>query len=92
MINNLNITRGLVFSQTVMLKLVTKGLTREEAYKLVQTSAMDVWADQNKSLFEELLKSDEIKKYITEQELKDIFENKNMLKNVDFIFARTIEA
>ncbi len=92
MIKNLNITRGLVFSQTVMLKLVTKGLTREEAYKLVQTSAMDVWADQNKTLYEELSKSDEIKKYITEHELKEIFENKNMLKNVDFIFARTIEA
>ncbi|HKJ80540.1 MAG TPA: adenylosuccinate lyase [Ignavibacteriaceae bacterium] len=92
MIKNLNITRGLVFSQTVMLKLVTKGLTREEAYKLVQTSAMDVWADQNKTLYEELSKSEEIKKYIAEYELKEIFENKNMLRNVDFIFARTIEA
>lgn len=92
MTRNLNITRGLVFSQTVMLKLVTKGLTREEAYKLVQTSAMDVWANQDKTLFEELSKSDEIKNYLNEQELKEIFENKNTLKNVDYIFSRTVES
>ena len=91
MINNLNITRGLVFSQAVMLKLVSKGITREEAYKIVQTSAMDVWADKNKSLLEELKKSEEIKKYIANDELSEIFENKNMLKNVGFIFSRTVE-
>ncbi len=92
MIKNLNTTRGLVFSQAVLLKLVDKGLTREEAYKMVQDSAMKVWADKNKTLFEELNNSQEIKKYLDEKELKEIFENRKMLKNVNFIFSRTIEA
>ncbi len=91
MLKNLNLTRGLVFSQTVLLKLVNKGISREDAYKIVQTSAMDVWADKSKDLLSELLKSKEVIKYISEEELKAIFNNKNMLKNVDYIFARSVE-
>ena len=92
MTRNLNITRGLIFSQTVLLKLVDKGLTREDAYKMVQDVAMKVWADQQLTFFHELNKSVEIKKYLSETELKEIFDNKKMLNNVNFIFARTIEA
>ncbi len=92
MLKNLNLTRGLVFSQTVLLKLVSKGVSREDAYKIVQTAAMDVWADQNKNLFDELAHSNEVNKYLSSAELKEIFENKNMLKNVDFIFARSVQA
>ncbi len=90
MIKNLNLTRGLIFSQTVLLKLVTKGLSREDAYKIVQTSAMKVWEDKNLNLKDELLKSDDVKKYLSLAELNEIFENKQMLKNVDFIFNRTV--
>ena len=92
MTRNLNITRGLIFSQTVLLKLVDKGITRENAYKLVQDVAMKVWADQQLTFFDELNKSVEIKTYLSENELKEIFDNKKMLNNVNFIFARTIEA
>ncbi|MCH8326210.1 MAG: adenylosuccinate lyase [Bacteroidetes bacterium] len=88
---NLNLTRGLVLSQTVLLHLVDKGLSREQAYKLVQTAAMDVWQDKNKNLRDELIKSEEIKKYISIDEMDNIFNNKNMLKNIDLIFARTVE-
>lgn len=88
---NLNLTRGLVFSQTVLLRLVDKGLSREQAYKLVQTAAMDVWEDKNKNLRDELIKSEEIKKYISIDEIDKMFDNKKMLKNVDLIFARTVE-
>jgi adenylosuccinate lyase len=90
MIKNLNITRGLVYSQTVLLKLVTKGISREDAYKLVQDSAMKVWQDQSLNLRDELLKSEAIKKLLSESDINEIFESKNMLKNVDFIFNRTI--
>jgi adenylosuccinate lyase len=90
MIKNLNLTRGLVFSQAVMLKLVNKGISREEAYKIVQTSAMQVWGDEKLYLKDELLKSKEAKKYLTEKDLDDIFNNKQMLKNVEFIFNRTV--
>jgi adenylosuccinate lyase len=91
MLKNLKITRGLIFSQTVMLKLVDKGISREGAYKLVQTPAMDVWADESKNLKDELLKSEEIKKYLSAEEIENIFDYGKMLKNVDFIFSRTVE-
>ena len=64
MLKNLNLTRGLVYSQTVLLKLINKGITRETAYSIVQTAAMDVWNDKNKNLKDELLKSDEVLKYL----------------------------
>ncbi len=90
MIRNLNLTRGLIFSQTILLKLVTKGLSREDSYRIVQDSAMKVWADDKLNLKDELLKSEEATKYISKDEVNEIFENKNMLSNVDFIFNRTI--
>ncbi len=90
MLKNLNLTRGLIFSQTVLLKLVTKGISREDAYKLVQDCAMKVWQDQSLNLKDELLKSDKIKNILSESEITEIFENRNMLKNVDYIFSRTI--
>ncbi len=90
MIRNLNLTRGLVFSQAVLLKLVSKGITREEAYKIVQTSAMKVWKDDKLNLKDELLKSVDAKKYLSAKDLDDVFDNKQMLKNVDFIFNRTV--
>ncbi len=91
MLKNLNITRGLVFSQTVMLKLVSKGITREDAYKLVQTSAMKVWENKDKDLLTELSNSDEVMQLLSNKELKEIFDNKKMLKNIDYIFSRSIE-
>lgn len=90
MLKNLNLTRGLVFSQTILLKITEKGATREEAYKIVQTSAMKVWADQNKNLKDELLSSYEAAKYLSKEEIEIIFSNDKMLKNVDFIFQRTV--
>ncbi len=90
MIRNLNLTRGLIFSQTVLLKLVSKGISREEAYRIVQESAMKVWADEKLNLRDELAKSEEFGNYIITEELNEIFENKNMLKNIDYIFNRSV--
>jgi len=90
MLKNLNLTRGLVFSQTILLKITEKGATREEAYKIVQTSAMKVWADHSKNLKDELLASEDAAKYLTKEEITEIFSNDKMLKNVDYIFQRTV--
>jgi len=90
MMKNLNITRGLVFSQTVLLKLVDKGLSREDAYRIVQSSAMDVWANEGKFLKDELFKSKEVMSYITQNELEEIFNSDKILKNIDYIFKRSI--
>jgi len=92
MLKNLNLTRGLVFSQTVLLALVNKGLSREDSYKLVQDCAMAVWNDQNKNLKDELINSQLIRKYLSKTEINFIFDSKKMLKNVDFIFKRTVES
>jgi adenylosuccinate lyase len=92
MLKNLNLTRGLVFSQTVLLALVNKGLSREDSYKLVQDCAMTVWNDQSKNLKDELNNSEMIRKYLSQEEINFTFDSKKMLKNVDFIFNRTVEA
>ena len=91
MLKNLNLTRGLVFSQTVLLKLINKGASREEAYKLVQTPAMDVWANPEKNYKDELLKSAEVGNYLSKKEIEEIFDTNKMLKNVDYIFTRSVE-
>jgi adenylosuccinate lyase len=91
MLKNMELTRGLVFSQSIMLHLIGKGITREEAYKIVQTHAMDVWSDKKKHFKTELLNSKDVRKYLSEEEINNIFDDKKMLKNVDFIFSRTIE-
>ncbi|MCS7052108.1 MAG: adenylosuccinate lyase [Ignavibacterium sp.] len=90
MLRNLNLTRGLIFSQSVLLKLVQKGLTREDAYKIVQDAAMKVWHNQNTDLKSELIHSEEIKKYLSNEEIEETFSFERMLRNVDLIFQRTI--
>ncbi len=90
MLKNLNITRGLVYSQTVLLKLIDKGITREAAYNIVQTAAMDVWNDKNKNLKDELLNSDEVLKLLNEKEIEEIFNSDKMLDNIDYIFNRSV--
>lgn len=90
MLKNLNITRGLVFSQSVMLKLVNKGVSREDAYKIVQEPAMKVWADATKNLKDELTCSEQVTKYLSPDEIAETFNYTQMLKNVDYIFARSV--
>ena len=52
---------------------------------------MDVWADQTKNLESELISSGEARKYLTEKEIKEVFDYNKMLDNVDYIFARSVE-
>ena len=85
--NNLELTNGLLFSQTVLLKLIEKKMKREDAYKIVQTVAMKCWKE--KISFLQLLKSDkEVMKYLSEKELGEIFNYDKSKKNVDFIYKR----
>ena len=91
MIRNLNLTRGLIFSQTILLKLINKGANREKAYEIVQNISMDVWKDTSKNMKDELIASKEIRNYITKEEINTIFDNNNLLKNVDYIFSRTMD-
>ncbi len=90
MMNNLNLTRGLVFSQKILLKLTEKGLSREDSYKAVQVAAMNVWGDKSKNLRDEILKSEVVTKAISSEELDELFDHSELLKKVDFIFNRTV--
>ena len=84
---NLDITRGLVFSQRVMLTLIDKGLKREEAYKIVQRNAMRTW--QSNRRFLSLLKADkDIAKVLSVEELEGVFVYQYYLRYVDDIYKR----
>jgi len=87
MLANLNMTRGLIFSQMVLLRLIDKGMTRENAYAVVQRNAMKSW--QEGIAFKQLLSDDgEVMSYLNTEDLASVFRVENFLSHVDFIFHR----
>lgn len=84
---NLELTHGLPFSQSVLLALVRKGVTREDAYRLVQRNAMKTW-ETSTPLRVTLGEDEEITSLLSANELDEIFDESRMLKNVDTIFER----
>ena len=99
MMKNLNLTGGLVFSQRVLLELPKRGVSREDAYKIVQRNAMKVWEEIQKghaplnekgeSLFlENLLKDEDLKKYLSDEEIRGLFDYNYYTRNVDRIYKR----
>jgi adenylosuccinate lyase len=102
MMKNLNLTGGLVFSQRVLLELPKQGLSREEAYKIVQRNAMKVWKDlqEGKSALNEkgeslylqyLLNDDELREKLSEEKIRECFDYSYYTKNVDKIFDRVFK-
>ncbi|PKN76386.1 MAG: adenylosuccinate lyase [Deltaproteobacteria bacterium HGW-Deltaproteobacteria-10] len=87
MLYNLNMTHGVIFSQMVLLTLIEKGTTREDAYAIVQRNAMKSWEEDLK--FQDLLEQDStVAKFLKPEDLASIFNVNNFLKNLDFIFNR----
>ncbi len=85
--HNLELTGGLIFSQSLLLKLIEKKMRREEAYKIVQAVAMKCW--ENKINFEESVRNDvNIKKYLLESDFTEIFDYSKAGKKIDYIFKR----
>ena len=84
---NLELTNGLIFSQSVLLALTRKGMKREEAYALVQRYAMEVW--ESGKNFRKLVQSDRtITSFVDGKELEELFDLKKSVRHVDFIFER----
>jgi adenylosuccinate lyase len=84
---NLELTKGLIFSQRVMIALINKGLSRQQAYELVQRNAMKAWKG-NKN-FLTLLKADaEVTTKLPEAELDPLFDEQYYLRYIDDIFKR----
>ncbi|MDY0116030.1 MAG: adenylosuccinate lyase [Sulfurimonadaceae bacterium] len=99
MMRNLNLTGGLVFSQRVLLELPLKGVSREDAYRIVQRNAMKVWEeiqhgkpttnDKGESLYlNHLLADEELRNSLSEEAIRECFNFDYYTKNVDKIFAR----
>jgi adenylosuccinate lyase len=84
---NLNRFRGLVHSQRVLLALTQAGVSREDAYRLVQRNAMKVW-EQGKDFLEELLADPEVTAALPEAEIREKFDLGYHTKHVDTIFRR----
>ena len=87
MLANLNKFRGLVHSQRVLLALTQSGVSREDAYRLVQRNAMKVW-EEGKDFLEELLADDEVRNAMSEEDIREKFDLGYHTKHVDTIFNR----
>lgn len=90
MLKNTDKFGGIVFSQKVLLTLVAKGLTREDAYIIVQRNALDAF--QNDGDFKaNLLKDSEVTKYLSADEIEQIFDKNSFLQNIDKIYDRILD-
>jgi adenylosuccinate lyase len=84
---NLDITHGLIFSQSVLLALTNRGMKREDAYSIVQSCAMESW--RSGKSFLDLLKADpRVTEVLHSGELDDLFDVKRATKHVEYIFQR----
>ena len=90
MVQNLNLTKGLIFSQEIMLELTKGGISREKSYKVVQTYAKRCFSE-NKNLFDLISKDKKIMSIISEKKLKSIFNYSDHFKKVNFIFKRVFK-
>ncbi len=94
MLANLNMTGGLVFSQRILLALIEKGVGRQEAYKLVQRNAKEVWrmasagAVQGPALLEALSNDEEVAQYLSREELQELTSTDYYVKYIDTAFQR----
>ena len=86
---NLELTQGLVFSGTLLLELAGKGLTREDAYRLVQGHAMATW-EQGGDFRERIVGDPEITEHISKEEIDQAFSLDHALRHIDAIFERTL--
>ena len=89
---NFDTSYGLTLSQTLLLALTGKGMSREEAYKLVQRNAMKSW-EQKIQLKENVLQDQDILEHVSAEEIEKLFSSESILnklrKSVDIIFARS---
>jgi adenylosuccinate lyase len=87
MVSNLNMTRGLIFSQMVLLKLIEKEISREDAYAIVQRNAMKSW-EEGLEFKQLLIKDKEVMSYLSTEDIESVFSMDNFLKHVNYIFSR----
>lgn len=87
MLDNIQKTHGLVFSQRLLLKVINKGVSREESYDMVQPLAMKAW-ESGQPLMELALRDANITRYLEEDEIREAFDLEHHTSQVDVIFTR----
>tara|TARA_Y100000590_G_scaffold57914_1_gene61011 strand:- start:149 stop:1441 length:1293 start_codon:yes stop_codon:yes gene_type:complete len=90
MLNNLDLTKGLVFSQEIMLELTKSGISREKAYRIVQSHAKESFS-KNITLIKLIKKDKFIKEKISEKKIDNIFSYNKHFKYVNYIFKRVFK-
>lgn len=94
MMGNMDRLGGLVHSQRILLALTQAGASREDSYRLVQRNAMKVWdsyqvsGDAKVDFLTELLADEDVRNYLSEEQIRDRFDLGYHTKNVDVIFKR----
>ncbi len=85
---NMDLSKGLYFSSKVLVALVEKGLSRDEAYDIVQRNAMKAWDTEGFMFKDALLQDPEVTSRLSKEELDEIFDVNAFLKNVPYIYKR----
>ncbi|MGY6529438.1 MAG: adenylosuccinate lyase [Cyanobacterium sp.] len=88
MLRNMNVYGGVIFSQKVLLALVAKGMSREDAYRIVQGCAHQAWNTQDGNFRKLIESSPDIQKHLSADELKTCFDPNQHLKNLDQVYER----
>jgi adenylosuccinate lyase len=91
MLENLNATRGLIYSGQLLLALTQSGVSREEAYEWVQRNAMKTW-DEGGDFRARVLEDQDISSHLSREQIEQVFAPAHYLRNVDKIFARVFDA
>jgi adenylosuccinate lyase len=85
---NMNVYGGVIFSQKVLLSLVEKGMSREEAYRVVQSCAHTAWNQENGNFRDLVSKDPQVTQHLSPQEIETCFDPQQHLKNLDDIYQR----
>ncbi|MDD5583970.1 MAG: lyase family protein, partial [Candidatus Omnitrophica bacterium] len=88
MLRNMELNRGLIYSQKILIALMDKGLARMSAYDIVQNISLGV-INKGSNFRSEVLRDERIKKHLTQKEIEDIFNPLTYLSNIDAIYQRT---
>ncbi len=90
MLKNTDKFGGIVFSQKVLLKLVEKGLTREEAYRVVQRNALEAF-EHDGNFKANLLEDNDVTSRLSKKEIEELFDKKAFLQNINVIYSRVLD-
>ncbi len=88
MLRNMDRYGGVIYSQAVMLKMVEKGMSREDAYRLVQSNAMKAWNNDGGSFRNNLLADSQITDFLESKEIEECFDPEHYIRNVNQVFER----